>query len=174
MLDCKQFPVLYSTATYLAYKIAKRYYHDIHYVWCAQEFHSSTQAATSDPLTIANVFLRHIQSGDRHSHAIEDNISGILCGAHSKLKAGIIDNDTFQLICQMVNCADYEAFLPVVYVINSKSIISHYEEVNKEDRARNNSIEIRVHELKRNEFQIIDFRDVLAGVFTAYDERVGV
>lgn len=40
-LDVKKNPFLYSVGTQLAYKIAKRYYKNIHYAWCTTEFNSS-------------------------------------------------------------------------------------------------------------------------------------
>ncbi len=34
--------ILYSTNTWLAYKIAERFYGDMHYVWCAPFFDSES------------------------------------------------------------------------------------------------------------------------------------
>lgn len=37
-LDVKKNPFLYSAGTQLAYKIAKRYYNNTHFVWCSTKF----------------------------------------------------------------------------------------------------------------------------------------
>ena len=89
-LDVKNNPFLYSVGTQLAYKIAKRYYKNIHYVWCTTEFNSSKQQPTSNPATICKRYLEQITTGDRHTKEIENNIAGILNVAKAKLYGGVI------------------------------------------------------------------------------------
>ena len=109
-LDANETPVLYSTGTRLAYTIANRYYGGKHFVWCTTKFHSRTQPPTSDPQSIARTYFEHAIKGDQHSHAITDNIAGILCGAEAKLKEGVISSREYEIIHQMVNLAEYKVF----------------------------------------------------------------
>lgn len=83
-------PLLYSVGTKLAYRINKRYYKDVHYVWCADSFNSKDQPPTSNPYTIIKRYLEQISSGDRHTKEIDNNVAGILKGAKAKLDAGVI------------------------------------------------------------------------------------
>ena len=60
-LDTKQNPILYSIGTHLAYKIAKRYYKNVHYVWCTTEFNVSKQPPTSNPSKYVKDILNKLQ-----------------------------------------------------------------------------------------------------------------
>ena len=73
-LDISKNPFLYSVGTELAYKIAKRYYNNIHYVWCTTEFNSLKQPPTSNPATICKRYLEQITTGDRHTKEIENKV----------------------------------------------------------------------------------------------------
>lgn len=165
--------ILYSAGTVLAYKIAKRYYKNTHFVWCTNRFHSVNQPPTSDPQTICNTYLRHALSGDRHSHAITDNIAGILRGADAKLHDGVIDKKTYDLICQMVICADYEGFLPVLFIIDAKKVGNRCKTVDSAECANDESVEYNITDLSGDEFEIISFKDILYGAVNIYDRRAG-
>lgn len=166
-------PFLFSAGTLLAYKIAKRYYQNIHYVWCTVEFNSKCQPITSNPFTICKRLLEQITTGDRHSIEIKNNKAGILIGAKAKLDAGIISVDQYDEINQLVSCADYEAFSPVLYIINSRNVENKCEEITLCDKASNDSIEYKIEELKGDEFQIINFKDLLNGIITIADKKAG-
>lgn len=109
-LDISKNPFLYSVGTELAYKIAKRYYNNIHYVWCTTEFNSLKQPPTSNPATICKRYLEQITTGDRHTKEIENNMAGILRGAKAKFDSGVIDKTVYNKIRNYVSGADYEAF----------------------------------------------------------------
>lgn len=70
-LNVKKNPFLYSVGTQLAYKIAKRYYGNVHYVWRTTKFNSLEQPPTSNPATICKRYLEQIATGDRHTKEIE-------------------------------------------------------------------------------------------------------
>lgn len=105
-LDVKKNPFLYSVGTQLAYKIAKRYYKNIHYAWCTTEFNSSKQPPTSNPATICKRYLEQITTGDRHTKEIENNIAGILKGAKAKLNSGVISKKEYNEIRSIVSAAE--------------------------------------------------------------------
>ena len=172
-LDIKNNPFLYSIGTQLAYKIAKRYYKNIHYVWCTTEFNSSKQPPTSNPATICKRYLEQITTGDRHTKEIENNIAGILKGAKAKLNSGVISKKEYNEIRSIVSAAEYEAFFPILYIVESKKIKDRYVEVVVEERASDDAVEYKIEDLKENEFEIISFKDILSGIVNIADKKVG-
>ena len=87
-MNVRKNPFLYSAGTQLAYIIAKRYYKNIHYVWCTTEFNSPKQPPTSNPATICKRYLEQITTGDHHMKEIDNNKVGILKGAKAKYNSG--------------------------------------------------------------------------------------
>lgn len=172
-LDVKKKPFLYSAGTQLAYKIAKRYYGNSHYVWCTTEFNSSKQPPTSNPATICKRFLEQITTGDRHTKEIENNIVGILKGAKAKLNSGVINKKEYNEIRSIVSAAEYEAFFPILYIVESKKVKDRYVEVVVGDRASDDAVEYKIVDLKENEFVTISFKDILSGVVNIVDKKVG-
>ena len=172
-LDVKKNPFLYSVGTQLAYKIAKRYYENIHYVWCTTQFNSSKQPPTSNPATICKRYLEQITTGDRHTKEIENNIAGILKGAKAKLNSGVISKKEYNEIRSIVSAAEYEAFFPILYIVESKKVKDRYVEVMVRDRASDDAVEYKIEDLQENEFEIISFKDILSGVVNIVDKKVG-
>lgn len=82
--------LLYSTGTALAYRIAKEYYQNVHFVWCTEAFDAALQPGTSNPRTLCTRYLEQITKSDGHAVEIDQNKAGILRGAEEKLKQGII------------------------------------------------------------------------------------
>lgn len=172
-LDIERNPFLYSIGTQLAYKIAKRYYGNIHYVWCTTEFDSPEQPPTSNPATICKRYLEQIKTGDRHAKELENNIAGILKGAKTKLNSGVISKKEYNKIRNIVSGAEYEAFFPVLYIVESKKVEDKCKEVAVKDRASDGAVEYKIDELKETEFEIILFKDILSGVVKAVEKKVG-
>ena len=165
--------VLFSTGTHLAYTIAKNYYHNIHYVWCSELFHSNIQPPTSDPCAICRRWIEIVSTGDRHAIEIDRNIAGILNGANSMRCKGLISKSDFESICKMISGATYEAFLPVVYVICAESVKEKVKRVSIDERASNTSSELKIETLCRSEFQLISLSTVINGIIPVSDEFVG-
>lgn len=165
-------PILYSVGTKLAYKINKRYYGGVHYVWCADSFNSKEQPPTSNPCTIIKRFLEQISSGDRHTYEIDNNKAGILKGARAKLNAGVIDNRQYREIRNIVSVADLKAFFPVLYIMETSKVRHKCEEVPIKDRASDESFEYKITSLEEGEYQIVDFETVLIGLIKIADEGV--
>ena len=172
-LDVKQTPILYSIGTHLAYKIAKRYYGNVHYVWCTTEFNSPKQPPTSNPSNICKRYLEQITTGDRHTREIENNITGILKGAREKLDSGIINEKEYNEIRSIVSVAEYEAFFPMLYIIRSNDVKNKCKEVSIENKASDNAIEYKIEDLRENEFDAIFFKDILDGIVEVVDKKVG-
>ena len=172
-LDVKKNPFLYSVGTYIAYKIEKEYYKDVHYVWCTTEFNSKNQPPTSNPAEICKSYLKQITKEDRHMYEIKRNKAGILKGALEKRNSGIITEKEFKDINNIIACAGYDAFFPVLYIIESKKVQDRCIEVETSERASDRSIEYKIENLKRSEFQIILFKDILGGVVDVSEKRAG-
>ena len=171
--NTKKNPILYSVGTHLAYKIAKRYYKNIHYVWCTTRFNSFRQPPTSNPSKICKRYLEQIVTGDRHTKEIENNITGILRGARAKFDSGIISENVYNEIRGIVSAAEYESFFPVLYIIESEKVKNKCVEVSVDDRASDDAIEYRIEELAEDEFEVIFFKDILDGVVDIVDRKAG-
>lgn len=172
-LDVSTYPVLYSAGTHMAYKIAKLYYQDVHYVWCTTQFNSRRQPPTSNPATICRRYLEQIVWADRHADELDKNIAGILRGADAKLKAKIITAEAHKQIQEIVALAEYKDFLPVIYVVNSSKVKGRCLEVSLPERASDESVEYKIEALRREEFQIIFLADALGGTLEIPDKKVG-
>lgn len=172
-IDTNRNPILYSVGTHLAYKIAKRYYNNIHYVWCTTAFNSSKQPPTSNPSRICLRYLEQIITGDRHTKEIENNIAGILRGARAKLDSGVINKKEYNEIRSIVSAAEYESFYPVLYIIKSEKVADKCIEVLKADRASDEAVEYRIDTLMENEFEAVFFKDILDGIVEVADKKVG-
>lgn len=162
--------LLYSTGTALAYKIAKEYYNNIHYVWCTESFDAVLQPGTSNPRTLCSRYLDQIIKRDRHATEINNNKAGILKGAQAKLKQRVITEEQHHEIKVKVAYANMEEFYPVIYLINKKAVKKRLKVVNPDDKASDTSIEYIITDLKRNEFEIIRIKDMLSGVISFADD----
>lgn len=172
-MDIDKVPFLFSVGTKLAYRINKRYYDDIHYVWCTVEFNNKKQPPTSNPLTIAKRWMSIVIGGDRHVKEINENKAGILKGAKAKFESGVIDSYQLDEIRQLVSIADYEAFFPVLYVIDAKKVATRSIEVDVKDRASDHSIEYKILDLSPSEFQIIDIYTLVNDFVDVEDRKAG-
>jgi hypothetical protein len=172
-LDVRKNSFLYSVGTQLAYKIAKEYYGNIHYVWCTTEFNSLKQPPTSNPAIICKRYLEQITTGDRHTQEIMNNIAGILRGAKAKLDSGVINEKEYNKIRTIVSVARYEVFFPVLYIVDSKKVKDKCKEVKVKERASDDAIEYKIEDLKENEFEIILFKDIMGSVIEIVDKEVG-
>lgn len=172
-INVRKNPFLYSASTELAYIIAKTYYKDIHFVWCTTMFNCQNQPPTSNPATICKRYLEQITTGDRHTNEIQTNMVGILRGAKEKLTKGVINKKQYTEIRSLVAGAKYEAFFPVLYIIESKKVKDHCIEVKVSDRASDNAVEYRIEDLKEDEFELISFKNVMNNVVNVVDRRVG-
>lgn len=172
-IDDSKIPVLYSAGTKLAYRINKRYYGDVHYVWCTEFYHSKAQPLTSDPQSICNRLLQIVSTGDRHAVEIEGQKVGILKGADAKFKAGVITDLQRQLIFEMVNVATYSDFSPVLYIISGARVRDKCITVDTKTKASDSSVEYLITDLSKDDFQILDFKQVFRDMIDIPDRKAG-
>ena len=76
-------------------------------------------------------------------------------------------------IRSIVSAAEYEAFFPILYIVESKKVKDRYVEVVVGERASDDAVEYKIEDLKENEFEIISFKDILSGVVNIVDKKVG-
>ena len=115
--------LLYSANTWLAWKVAKDYYGDAHYVWCSRYFDSGSLPAVSGavpPTSCAGDIYRslwdEVRAGDRHSAKIAANKVGILKGATTKRVSNLINGQQEQDIIDIVGSAECRDFRPLLFV----------------------------------------------------------
>lgn len=171
-IDANKTPVLYSINTQLAYSISKRYYNNIHFVWCTAEFNNLKQPPTSNPQTICNRFLEQVTKGDIHAKEIEANIAGILRGANCKLNEKVISEKQFERIRHIVDVAEYKLFFPLIYIIHTDKVLHKIIEVRKEDCASETSVEYKIERLEEGEFDVIKLEDVLHNIVVPKEGEV--
>ena len=94
-------------------------------------------------------------------------------GAKAKLNSGVISKREYNEIRSIVSAAEYEAFFPVLYIVESKKVKDRYVEVMVRDRASDDAVEYKIEDLQENEFEIISFKDILSGVVNIVDKKVG-
>src|SRR5262245_61339202 len=114
--------VLYSTNTWLAWAISKRYYGDRHWIWCSPFFRPNGTAPTTFPPSaipgaIYDRLYEDVASGDEHSSWIAQNRVGLLKGSECKHREGVITEQQKLEIGSIVKSARIEEFKPLLYVI---------------------------------------------------------
>jgi hypothetical protein len=154
--------VLYSTVTKLAFNIARRYYNDVHYVWCSPVFDGSqvsdlelTVPPTSSPYEIYAALKQEVARGERHSQKIQENRAGILRGATAKRQKGIISEEQEQEIVAIVEEAEGIHYQPLILVIPFAGVKSLMTPVPIRQRASVLSMESTILELPRSQFDVI-------------------
>ena len=164
---------LFSQTTKLAYSINKNFYKNEHYVWCSEFIHNINQPPTSDPIARSNRLLQIIKTGDRHATEINEHLAGILAGAKAKLKSKVISKEEHKLICTYLNIIDYEAFMPIIYIIDYSKVKDRCEYISPQDKASNSSSEIRIIDLKPEEYTVISMDALLNGVIDTHEWNRG-
>ena len=160
-IDVHDHPYLFSTGTLLAYNIDNDCYGGKHFVWCALSCNSRSQAASSNPFTIARRLIEDVFTLDEHSDKINQNIAGILNGAKTLYNHRVIDNKTRKRVNEIVKHAVRSDFLPVIYVINTHKVNSRIIEVPPIATARRLSPEYKLTDLHDGEFELINVAQLI-------------
>jgi hypothetical protein len=108
--------LLYSTNTFLKFIIQQRFRHDIHWVWCSENFDSkkapsysdaSLVAPSSNPLDIYHELRRDVAGRDSHSAKITSQKASLQSLAVEWHAKGEINADQKGEILFMVNTASF-------------------------------------------------------------------
>jgi hypothetical protein len=156
-------PILYSTASFLAYRIANEYYKDVHYAWCSPIFDGRTAPRlgpsvppTSSPCEIYWGLHQEVFRGDRHSSKITDNRAGIVRGAQYKRKVGVIDADKEREIIEAAEAAETRDFRPLLFISPYSKVRNLIEVVPVHSRAHPLSAECLIPLLPGRFFDVIE------------------
>ena len=156
--------LLYSANTWLAYKVSREYYGDLHYVWCSPHFSSQSVPSydyanppSSSPSGIYQSLLAEVAGQDLHGVKIEANRVGIMNGANMKAASKKITNRQKREIHSIVKRAERSYFRPLLYIIPFSMVRHLVREVPVKMRAHPFSREFVIEELPRTYFDIIEY-----------------
>jgi len=155
---------LYSTNTFLKHLICQRYRNDVHYVWCSQDFDSTTVSsylsgsllpASSNPASIYRSLKADVAGGDMHSDKIKSQKASFAKLAVQWETSGEIDRQQKADIIWMVKNVDLSYWRPLIYVIHRPSVQSRLQLVPMKNRA-GLAEEFIIPDLQRSEFDLIE------------------
>lgn len=156
--------VLYSTNSWLAYRINQRYYGQEHYVYCSPFFSARsrtpqdlTNPVTTQPAHIYRRFREEAESGDLHGPTISGNRIGIIRGANAKESDSVISAAERVEIHAIVRQAETRDFRPLLYVIPFASLEADLDDVPVSQRAHPLSEEYIIRGLPRSQFDVLEF-----------------
>ncbi|MEA2599053.1 MAG: hypothetical protein QOF89_45 [Acidobacteriota bacterium] len=156
--------VLYSVNTLLAYRINEQFYQQIHFVWCNPYFSATSPRAidvqmppSSTPYDICRKYLEDIARGDRHSSSFRDNRAGLETGMRLKLAEGVITEEQFQELDDIVAKASLDEFRPLLYIIPFEGVRELAQLPRPSQRAHPFSPEYRIERLSRSRFDVLDW-----------------
>ncbi|MEP2236289.1 MAG: hypothetical protein ABJM58_11655 [Alteripontixanthobacter sp.] len=156
--------VLYSTITSLAYVIARRYYGDVHYAWCAPgdppDQYDMVNPPSSHPVQIYRDFLRDIESSDGHSGKIEQNRIGLTRGAEARYKQKKITSGQRDRVIEIIKRSEFGAFRPLMLVIPFEQVCNDAQLVDVGDQANAMSEEYICPDLPRVSFDILQLSGI--------------
>ena len=156
----------YSTNTYLSFWLSKNFYKKF-FVWCSPVFDPSKLSEyhelkkippSSSPFYIYNLFHNDVSSGDLHSAKIQENKAGLIRGASLHLENKTISELEYARIMSIIEQALITEFRPLVYVIPKSKVKNRVKMVEVEKTANPLSIEYQIHDLKADEFDVIELR----------------
>jgi hypothetical protein len=156
--------LLYSTNVFLKLLIQEKYRGDIHYVWCSEDFDSSTVSAyssaslvppSSNPADIFRELRRDVEKRDQHSSKINQQKVSLTDRAIEWEKNGLISPTDKDDIIYMVQSAPFEHWRPLIYVIPRPQVEARLVRVPMRLRA-GVGIEYTLSDLQRSEFEIVE------------------
>jgi hypothetical protein len=158
-------PLLFSTNPLIKLLIQERYRKDEHYVWCSESFDSNKQPGysaaslvppSSNPSSIYRELREGCQKGEKHSTKIRDARGTLKALAVTWHDNGEISSQDKEEIIMLADDPDLTYWRPLVYVIPRNLVQARLKPVHLQQRA-SFGLEFIVEDLKRNEFDIIEF-----------------
>jgi hypothetical protein len=157
--------ILYSANSLLAYRIGKKFYGDLHYVWCSTRFGSGLildslerNPATSIPYGRYKGLSDHTERvPDLHSDLVAGQKAGIKAGAQAKFATHIITEADRDEILAIVDMAQPVDFQPLMYVIPWERVKAMAQKAPVNKRAHPLSDEWIIEALPGEMFDIIRF-----------------
>lgn len=156
----------YSVNTKLSYFINEYFYNSRHFVWCAPVFNRLSLEdsnlyknipPSSNPFDIYNQYKKDVDGGDLHSNMIERNKAGLKRGAIRMLEKKVVNQDEYARVIAWIDTATIDKFKPVLYLIPKGIIEPRVIKVPVAEAANPLSTEYQVHDLKKGEFELMEF-----------------
>jgi hypothetical protein len=159
--------ILYSANSTAAYKISKKYYGDLHYVWCSTEFGPNPPSKTlivnppsSQPRWRYKSMHEESRGLDYHGPYIRENKLGLVKGAEIKYNLHAISLSQKEEILTYVDKASLIEYKPLLYVMVYDDVKDLVKEVPIVMRANPLSEEYIIEELPGSLFEILDLDDL--------------
>ena len=156
--------VLYSANTQLAYRINEHFYQQIHFVWCNPFFSATAPRSidvqmppSSTPCDICRNYLEDIARGDRNSRSLQANRIGLKQGMDLKLADGVITEEQYWELEEIVSKVSLDEFRPLLYVIPFEGVRNLVRPAPRHQRAHPFSPEYMIDRLPRSRFDVIDW-----------------
>ena len=155
--------VLYSANTLLAYRINEEFYRQRHFVWCSPFFSASAASIdvqmppSSTPCDICRTYLNDVTRRDWHSVKLGDNRAGLKQGMDSKLADGVITDEQYRELDEIVSRSSFDDFRPLLYIIPFAGVRKLVETVSPLKRAHPFSREYVIRHLPRSRFDVLDW-----------------
>ncbi len=155
--------ILFSTNTYLAYRINRDYYGDKHFIYCTSKAGCKSltvelldNPSSSSPMTRYKQLKEGSKTGELHG-IIKEQKLGIQKGALEKYKKGLITLEQKNEIFYIAEEARNLDYRPLLYIIPYNKIKELLKEVKIQDKASLFSEEYIIEELPGDSFVIIEF-----------------
>jgi hypothetical protein len=155
--------LLYSTNTWLAYRLSETYYGGNHWVYVAEHFEHHPNPLmggappSSTPCEIYRRLRDEVDGQDTGGSAkIAANRSGLLKGAAAKFKASEIKSATRREIESIVKAAPISDFRPLLYIMPYAPVAKLVRRVNIGDKANPFWSEMIIESLPRSCFHAIE------------------
>jgi hypothetical protein len=149
---------------WIAYVINERYYDGSHYIWAAIGGEQAMRPPvdmvsppSSTPMAICERLKSDIRNKDYHSAKVNSLKEGIIRGANFRLKQGVITSEVHDEILQVLGASQLEDYWPLLYVIPFDGVSQKIVTVPVPERAHPLSLEYRITDLRRNEFDLLEF-----------------
>jgi hypothetical protein len=155
--------VLYSTNTYLKFRI-QREYRETFFAWCSPVFEGKKrsrfdvgagQPPSSDPHSIYWDLRNAVEQSDGHNTKINEQKTNIPALAVEWNNAGEITNPVCEEIAMLVSMASFKDWRPLIYVIPAAGLGARVELVARNRRASSEP-EYIVKDLMKDEFDVIE------------------
>ena len=158
--------LLYSTVTFMKFRIQRDYHNDVHYVWCSENFDSTKLdpyapgygiARSADPAAIYQELTKDVDTGDLHSAKITSQRLTLKKLANDWAEAGEITEEKQEEIIYMVDYAPLREWRPLLYLIPRVLVAERLELVPIKKRASfSGEKEYIIRDLRRSEFEIVE------------------
>jgi hypothetical protein len=155
----RDFPVFYSTNTWLKYSIQREYRKGVHYVWCGESFDGDNSVfpvpRASSPGEIYRELLKDVQTRDRHSAKIAAQRATLLSLATEWASNGELSPRELEEVAHMVKTAEHYFWRPVIFII-PRSLMGARAQLVPIEKRGGFAPEYVIPDLKEGEFDAIE------------------